>query len=227
MPNDSCPTPTRLQRHNRSTIAVFIVAVGLLVGGDLLLKWWAFRVSPLSIRQVMAEAHHRQDEHYQQTGRSLPVGYFVSLPSRDINVVPGVLTIKLVLNTGAVFGIGQGKTWVFLIVTLIALGVIGWTFATHPPGFWLLHLSLMLILAGALGNAYDRLMHGAVRDMLNLFPDANLPFGWNWPGGGGRSLYPWVFNLADVYLVVGIALMMLRTMIVGSTKQEPSPEKVE
>ena len=38
-----------------------------------------------------------------------------------------------------------------------------------------------MILAGALGNLWDRVMYDAVRDLFLLFPGVNLPFGWSWP----------------------------------------------
>ena len=46
-------------------------------------------------------------------------------------------------------------------------------------------------------------MYDAVRDLFLLFPGVNLPFGWSWPGGA-RGLYPWIFNAADVYLVLAL-----------------------
>ncbi|MCH8259484.1 MAG: signal peptidase II, partial [Planctomycetes bacterium] len=66
-----------------------------------------------------------------------------------------------------------------------------------------------LILAGAIGNLYDRVMFGMVRDMLWLFPGVKLPFGLTWPGGGSDELYPWVFNIADASLLVGLGILML------------------
>ena len=68
-----------------------------------------------------------------------------------------------------------------------------------------------MILSGALGNLYDRFMFAAVRDMFWLFPRVELPFGWHWPNmiGGGKEVYPWIFNLADVYLVLGIPLILI------------------
>jgi signal peptidase II len=71
-----------------------------------------------------------------------------------------------------------------------------------------LHFGLALILAGALGNLYDRIMYGAVRDMLYLFPGVKLPFGITWPGGN-PELYPWIFNIADAALCVGVVLIIL------------------
>jgi len=181
------------------------IAAAVLLAGDLVMKWWAFAVfpeEPVSVSAVMA-------------GEQM-------MPRAGAVVVPNVLAINLVLNRGAVFGLGQGYTWLFVLVTVIAVGAIGWTYARSEARHWLLHITLTLVLAGALGNLYDRIVFGAVRDMLWLFPGVNLPFGWSW-GGGQRGLYPWVFNLADVYLTCGIGLLILRALFV----RHPMPESAE
>jgi signal peptidase II len=73
------------------------------------------------------------------------------------------------------------------------MAMILWVFATSKARQWVVHLSLGMITAGALGNLYDRAVHHGVRDMLQFYV--------NW--------YPWIFNLADVLLCVGVPLLML------------------
>lgn len=123
--------------------------------------------------------------------------------------IPRVLSLKLTTNTGAVFGIGRGSQSLFVIISLVATAVVLVSFARSHASNHLLHVALALILAGALGNLYDRLRFCAVRDMLYLFPGVHLPFGWTWPGTGLRELYPWIFNIADVALVCGVLLVLL------------------
>lgn len=131
---------------------------------------------------------------------------------RDIRtVIPNVLDLRLTLNRGAVFGIGQGYVFVFVIITFIAVALIGYALLTSRRRQWVFQLALMLVLAGALGNLHDRIMLHAVRDMLLIFPDSHLPFGWHWPGGR-TELYPWIFNLADVYLNIGIGTLIVRSL---------------
>jgi len=143
-------------------------------------------------------------------------------PHEPITLVPGVLALKLTVNRGAVFGLGQGYRWAFVLVSLAVTVGIAWAFARSAPKDRLLHAAMVLVLAGALGNLYDRLAFGVVRDMLYLFPGVSLPFGWSWPGGS-RGLYPWIFNLADVYLCTGIGLILLRELR-GSTQRQPAAE---
>jgi signal peptidase II len=115
-------------------------------------------------------------------------------------VVPGLLELTLVLNPGAVFGIGAGKRWLFVAFTAVAL-VMGlmmflrWTRA----GDWLAHSSLGLLLAGGLGNLYDRLSFACVRDFIHPLPGVHL---------GGWEVWPYVSNVADALLIVGIIGLM-------------------
>jgi signal peptidase II len=128
-------------------------------------------------------------------------------------VVPKVLGLQLVVNHGAVFGMFQGQRWFFMLASILAVLVIGRMFWRSPARAPALHVGLALILAGALGNLYDRVRFASVRDMCHLFPGVNLPFGWSWTAET-HEVYPWVFNVADVALlggVVTLAVLMWRS----------------
>lgn len=71
-------------------------------------------------------------------------------------LVPNVLELQVMLNKGALFGIGQGQTALFLVASLFALVLVLWMFAQSSPRRWTLQIALGAILAGALGNLYDR-----------------------------------------------------------------------
>jgi signal peptidase II len=71
------------------------------------------------------------------------------------------------------------------------------------------HIAIGLILAGGLGNLYDRMVFGAVRDFLHMLPGWELPNGWMWPGNTTSEVFPWVFNVADVLLLAGMALFVV------------------
>ncbi len=70
--------------------------------------------------------------------------------------IPHVLEFQTMLNQGALFGIGGGQTWLFLIASACALLLVLWMFAQTSPRRWALQIALGGILAGALGNMYDR-----------------------------------------------------------------------
>ena len=132
-------------------------------------------------------------------------------PHESVVVVPGLLQLDLVLNPGAVFGIGAEQRTFFVIFTLVAVTVclvvfIRWMSARSTMA----QIGIALVLAGAVGNLWDRVCFGRVRDFLHLFPDSRLPFGWGWPGNPPNpEWFPWVFNIADVMLLVGMGLLLL------------------
>ena len=159
-------------------IALFLGVALAVLAGDLLLKYVAFH-------QVAGQPVVMHDDPRQT----------VIPPHEPVRVIPGVLNLHLTTNTGAVFGLGRGYRWAFIVVSVIAAGVILYLFWRSSSRAWLLHLALALILAGALGNLYDRIRYAAVRDMLHLFPEAGL--------------WPWIFNLADAALMLGVGLMLV------------------
>ncbi len=195
-PPPSPPAPAPLPppaSRSRAALARFLVACVVLLVVDLVSKSVAFEHVAGQPVEIVRDAE----------GRMEPI------PPHGVTVVvPSVLGLHLTVNHGAVFGIGQGKRWVFVGFSLVAAVVLPWIFARTRADQWIVHLALGSVLAGALGNLHDRVVHGGVRDMLHLFPGVHLPFGWSWPGGS-TELYPWIFNVADVCLVVGLAILMV------------------
>lgn len=118
--------------------------------------------------------------------------------------LPSYLNFQALVNQGAVFGIGQGQRWLFLVVSGLAIGFIGFLFATSGRHRFY-QFVLGLLLAGVIGNMYDRYQLGFVRDMLHMLP------GRTWPGTT-REVFPWIYNLADSYLCAGVGLIFLYTL---------------
>lgn len=131
-------------------------------------------------------------------------------PHQGLHVLPwSLLDLQLVINRGAVFGMGQDQRFFFIAFTLAALTAGLFVFGRFTLARdRMAHLAIGLILAGGVGNLYDRIVYGVVRDFLHMLPGYTLPFGWRWPGGS-PELFPWVFNIADVMLLSGMALLML------------------
>ena len=77
--------------------------------------------------------------------------------------VDGIFGIQTSTNPGALFGMGAGYSWVFAILSLIALsGIVLWLFVFGAGYDLFLTLTLGLISGGIMGNLYDRLGWGAL-----------------------------------------------------------------
>lgn len=112
--------------------------------------------------------------------------------SRVEVVIPHILTLETTLNNGAVFGIGQGLAILFILISLVAMAFVVYVFMSSWRKQWIIHVALGLILAGAMGNLYDRLFnHGRVRDFILL------------------THWPFDFNLADTMLCIGVPLLII------------------
>jgi len=181
-------------------VLVLVTFLGLAV--DLASKSVAFRTlagAPVSISRERVLEIGTQ-------GRSLSV---LIPPHEPVVVAPHLLNFTLVLNPGAVFGIGAGKRWFFVAFTVGALGLAVWMFGAWTRGRdRFAHVAIALLLAGGLGNLYDRLVYACVRDFLHPLPGVDLPFGWRMPLTGGREVWPYVSNVADLWLLIGIGMLM-------------------
>ncbi|MEE9130887.1 MAG: signal peptidase II [Phycisphaerales bacterium] len=194
----STSAPTAAVAAYRSARAWLVLLTMLTVGlaVDLGLKRWSFENLAnepviLDRKQLLHDPHWRIPQH------------------ESFTVIPRVLELHLVENRGAVFGIGVDQRIFFIVFTVGALMAAVVVFARWTTNrSRLAHLALGLILAGGIGNLYDRVQFGVVRDFLHLFPGWAMPFGWRWRGES-NEIFPWVFNLADVMLLAGMGMLML------------------
>jgi signal peptidase II len=127
---------------------------------------------------------------------------------RGIEFLPGWLHWEYTENHGAVFGLGQGQRPLFLAVSVGAILFLTWLFATSGRQRWY-QIILGMLLAGVLGNMYDRIAFGYVRDMIHALPQ--------WP-----RLFPWIFNVADCLLCVGVFLMIVYSLF-AAPRQSAAP----
>lgn len=193
------PADGRPDRSLRSFRA-WAVLLFVLIGGLTLDIWSKYA----TFEYVAGEPVELNRDRILQNGDHNPI------PRHEgRTVLPGgLLDFRLVINHGAVFGIGQEQRGFFIAFTAIAIVVGLFAFAMMTtPGQWLAHIGIGLVLAGGIGNLYDRIVYGVVRDFLHMLPDWHLPFGLTW-FGGAREVFPWVFNIADVLLLTGMALLL-------------------
>lgn len=104
----------------------------------------------------------------------------------QVDFLPHVLGLTHIHNTGAAFSMLSGARWFFVVLTTAFVVFALWApYAkkiTHPLGRW----TLVLIVAGALGNLIDRALFGYVVDMFEVL-----------------FMHFAVFNVADIFVVVG------------------------
>jgi signal peptidase II len=139
-----------------------------------------------------------------------------------VDVIPGWLRLEFTGNHGAALGFFQGYRWLFLIVSAVAIGFLGWLFTVSRREQRGYQFILGLLLAGVLGNLYDRVCLGYVRDMIHIFPGRrfpptiadHLPAFWATP-----EWFPWIFNIADSFLCVGVGLMLIHSLIHGGPEK--------
>jgi len=122
--------------------------------------------------------------------------------SRIYPLIAGWLEFRATTNEGAVFGLGEGRRTLFITVSVAAIVFLTYLFLTSGRQRFYQFI-LGMLLAGVLGNMYDRLEYGYVRDMIHALPQ--------WP-----NLFPWIFNVADVLLCTGVAFMVLYSLTHGA-----------
>ncbi|MDC2839572.1 signal peptidase II [Limosilactobacillus mucosae] len=106
-------------------------------------------------------------------------------------LIPGLLDLDNLHNTGAAWSMLEGRQWFFAIITVIAIIVVAWLMWKNKTAAWMM-TGLSLIMAGAVGNFIDRLSQGYVVDMFAL-QNVNFP----------------VFNVADACLTIGVFIMLI------------------
>jgi signal peptidase II len=121
-------------------------------------------------------------------------------PGQVRPLLEGVLELHLTHNTGALWGVGGTLPYssqIFAILSILAgVAIVYWLFVRGAARDLWLTLALGLIMAGAIGNCYDRLVLGQVRDFVHFHVDPYFDCA--------------IFNFADNMLVIGaVALMVL------------------
>jgi signal peptidase II len=130
-----------------------------------------------------------------------------TLPEHEsVTLVPGFLDLTHVRNTGAAFGILNGadfpfKTVMIALIATAALVGVGLYAASLAHHHLVARIGLALIIGGAAGNLLDRIVVGSVVDFVDVY--------W-------RTYHFWAFNVADSAITVGVAIMMLDMLGVGT-----------
>lgn len=126
---------------------------------------------------------------------------------QSIPVIERFFHITFVKNPGAAFGILTDQRWFFIAVTLVVLALLFYLAHTMGRKSRFTAVILGLICGGAIGNFIDRLMSGLVTDYLDF-----------------RGIWPYIFNLADSCIVVGVILLAWQIIREETKQEKPSEE---
>jgi len=182
-------------------IVLFVSVAAAGLAGDLLSKHYAFARG-----LGEAELPDRVERIIAQHDPPPPPEKVLEMLQIHWPLIPGV-QITLSTNPGAVFGLAVPR-WLMATATVAITVLVAYFFGTSPRRAWSMHVALACILAGALGNFYDRIfgqvqlphlppIRGHVRDFIDC----------------SALYYPWVFNIADMLLVVGVMLLLVHWLI--------------
>ena len=131
------------------------------------------------------------------------------LANKEITVINNFFDLVLVWNKGAAFGVlAEAPLWIRKLVLVVAslvaaIATIVYAYAKKDKLSKLELISLALIAGGALGNLYDRIFLGQVRDFLDFHI-----YQYHWPA----------FNIADASITIGITLFVFNELYLKKKK---------
>ena len=125
-------------------------------------------------------------------------GVGLRFEGQSVAVLPPVFNLTLVHNEGVSFGLfGDGSArWMLSLFSVAVAGILGWWALRADRR--LLITAIGLIMGGAIGNVIDRIRFGWVVDFLDF---------------SGTGFFPWVFNVADSAITVGVVLLILDSVL--------------
>jgi len=115
-----------------------------------------------------------------------------------VEVWPPLFNFTWVENRGVSFGLfGDGSArWMLSLFSVVVAGILGWWALKADRR--LLVTAIGLIMGGAIGNVIDRIRFGFVVDFLDF---------------SGTGFFPWVFNVADSAITIGVILLILDSVL--------------
>lgn len=180
--------------------------------GEVVAARW--RVAPEAVEALLKTDTYRARDVIQRATEVLPAKSQVVLLSREIKVVDGFMKLVYAENPGAAWGVmreldASVRVAFFTLIGLLAsIGMI-WAIWTGWMGSTLTTWALGGVLSGAVGNLLDRNIHTIVVDFILNFVGEH-----RWP----------VYNVADIGISVGVALILLELLLHRPPAPEPPSE---
>ena len=111
------------------------------------------------------------------------------------DIISNFLSFNYLQNTGAAWSILEGKQYLLIGISIVML-ILVYNMSFSYENKLLNNITFGLLFGGIIGNLFDRVLYGFVRDFI----DINI-FGYNYP----------VFNIADIAIVLGVLILLVST----------------
>lgn len=138
--------------------------------------------------------------------------YFVAAnmtEGQTISILQDFFHITYVKNRGVAFGALQGKLYIITIISVVAVSAIIFYILKNKTKIpKLSYIAYLFIISGAIGNITDRIVRNFVVDLFDF-----------------RGIWKYVFNVADVWINVGVFLMILEYIFDARKKKEKRQEE--
>ncbi len=116
----------------------------------------------------------------------------------SVTVIKNFFSLTYVKNTGAAFGFFSGKTLLITIISIFIFIYLLMELIKNKSNIKIINLSFSFILGGLIGNLYDRIVLGYVRDFMD-FTIFNKGFA--------------IFNIGDIFIVVGCFMFIIGALL--------------
>ncbi|WP_304508667.1 signal peptidase II [Anaerotignum sp.] len=131
-------------------------------------------------------------------------------PISSMTLVDGFLNLTFVENRGVAFGMFSGQRWFILLLTAVITVVLLYFYGKLPKTkeYKFVRMAMVLVFAGAIGNMIDRVFRGYVVDFFE-FDFVRFP----------------VFNVADIFVVVGVFILAFLILFVIKEPEEKKKDE--
>ena len=127
-----------------------------------------------------------------------------------MEVLPGFLALTYAENKGAAFSMLSGARWFFVVVAVIFIAVLFYMYKKNYFTTWWSKLGAVMIAAGTVGNAIDRMRYGFVVDMFEVL---FMKFA--------------IFNVADIFITVGAVFFLLYMFVTEFDDKKKKETEIE
>ncbi len=122
----------------------------------------------------------------------------------SLPIIGNFFHFTYVKNRGVAFGVLQNKLFLITFVGVAAVGIIGYyVFQSVKKEEWVARIAYIFIMSGAIGNILDRIYRGYVVDFIDF-----------------RGIWTFVFNIADVWINVGVVFLLIQYAIEDKKREE-------